>query len=237
MNAAADSPRARGSRVPSTPASRPNTSRSACPLVVRALPAGAGPLSERAARPGRRTGRTKRRQTPNEERRMNAAADSAMARGARTPSAPAGQPHASRSACACAPARGARPTRRRGDSERESGSRGATDGTAKRRARWWGEGDRRGGVLFPCAKIPGPGPVLTRCAVAPPLTPPPPAAAATTRPRRAQAGATPTREAAPAAGATGRAAHANLCKVCAAELPRRECPTCRTPIVRVERGS
>ena len=79
------------------------------------------------------------------------------------------------------------------------------------------------------------------CNIAPtltgPLTPPPLAAAATTRPRRVQAGATPTREAAPAAGATGWAAHANLCNVCAAELPRRECPTCRTPIVRIEHGS
>jgi hypothetical protein len=56
------------------------------PLVVCALPAGAGPRSERAACAGRRTGRPKRRQTPNEARRANAAATSPRARGARTPS-------------------------------------------------------------------------------------------------------------------------------------------------------
>ena len=85
-NAAADSPRARG--VPTfAPVVRARRARraSARPLVVRALPAGAGPRSERAARAGRRMGRTKRRQTPNEERRANAAADSPRARGARTP--------------------------------------------------------------------------------------------------------------------------------------------------------
>ena len=75
---------------------------------MRALPAGAGPLSERAARAGRRTGRTKRRQTPNEERPSNAAASSPRARGA--PNFRAGRPRASRSACVRAPARGARPT-------------------------------------------------------------------------------------------------------------------------------
>ena len=60
------------------PADRARRARraSARPLVVRALPAGAGPRSERAARAGRRTGRTKRRQTPNEERRANAASNS-----------------------------------------------------------------------------------------------------------------------------------------------------------------
>ena len=73
----------------------------------------------------------------------NAAADSPRTRGARTPCA--GRPRASRSACVRAPARGARPTRRRGASERESGARAATDGTNARgeratRRRGWSEG-------------------------------------------------------------------------------------------------
>jgi len=83
---------------------------SARPLVVRAPTAGAGPHSERAARAGRRTGRTKRRQIPNEERRLNAAADSPRAHGA--PNVFAGRPHAPRLACVRAPACGASPTRR-----------------------------------------------------------------------------------------------------------------------------
>ena len=96
-------------------------------LMVRPLPAGAGPRSERAAHGGRRTGRTKRRQTPNEERCANAAATSPRGLGARTPRS--GRPRASRSACVRASARGVRSTRRRGASERKSGARGATDGT------------------------------------------------------------------------------------------------------------
>ena len=32
---------------------------------------------------------------------------------------------------------------------------GRRTGRTERRARWWGEGDRRGGVLFPCDKVPG----------------------------------------------------------------------------------
>ena len=60
------------------PADRARRARraSARPLVVRTLPADAGPRNEKAARAGRRTGRTKRRQTPNEERRANAASNS-----------------------------------------------------------------------------------------------------------------------------------------------------------------
>jgi hypothetical protein len=76
--------------------------------VVRALPAGSGPLCERAARAGRRMGRTKRRQPPNEERPSNAAASSPRACGGSN--FRAGGPRTSRSACVRAPACGARPT-------------------------------------------------------------------------------------------------------------------------------
>jgi hypothetical protein len=117
---------ARGLLVPIDSARRARRA-SAHPLVVCALPAGTGPRSERAARAGRRTGRTKRRQTPNKERRANSAANSPRVRG--VPNLRAGRPHASRSACVRAPARGARPTRRRGASERGSCGRRATDGT------------------------------------------------------------------------------------------------------------
>ena len=49
---------------------------------------------------------------PAEHRRTNATADPPRARGARTPSAPSRpEPRASRAACVCTPARGARPTR------------------------------------------------------------------------------------------------------------------------------
>ena len=117
VNAAADSPRARGALTP----------RAGRTHVSHALPAGAGPRSERAARAGRRTERTKRRQPPNEEQRLNATADPPRARG--SPNLLAGRPHASRSAWVRAPAHGASPSRRRGASERGSSARGGTDGT------------------------------------------------------------------------------------------------------------
>ena len=81
----------RGRVARGLPASAYRARRARCtsarPLVVRALPAGVGPRSERAACAGRRTGQTKRRPTPNKERRVNAAAESARARGAWPPRA------------------------------------------------------------------------------------------------------------------------------------------------------
>jgi hypothetical protein len=100
---------------------------SAHPLVVCALPAGAGPRSERAARGGRRTGRTTRRQPPNEERRANTSADSPRVRGvsnfrAGRPRVVLGVRPLARSWCAPhSPARGlgAREWRARGDGRDE----------------------------------------------------------------------------------------------------------------------